>query len=583
MEKKPGLCLYDFAYNDFAKLGMEKGMRLRLGLRSGLRKALIGLILAAGAVRLWAAGPGDSVVVIYNSHMPESRQVAAHYAFVRRVPAAQVLGLALPAGENMTRTEYREELQMPLLNWLEKEKLFVFQPGGVPPDTNTPPQSLKASKIRYAVLCFGVPLRILEDPQLVEPDLDSLPPEMRSRNGAAVDSEVTLLPWSRQKMRLAGPLNNPCFAVTNAALLNPLRGVLIVARLDGPNATVAGSLVDKALQAETNGLWGRAYFDLRGITNGSYKLGDDWLRAAAEAARRYGFETVVDDRPETFPAAFPMSQIALYAGWYDGNVSGPFTRPPVEFMPGAFAYHLHSFSAHTLRSTNEYWCGPLLAEGVTATMGCIDEPYLDATPDMQVFFNRWLLLGFTYGEAACAAQAALSWQTTVVGDPLYRPFGGDPQKLHQELLRRRSPWVEWSHLRWVDFNLAQGAPAADFVRYLEAEPAARQSAILAEKLAQLYLNEGKPDLAIKSFRQALALHPTPQTAVRLNLALGDLLVAAGQEAEALNLDDAFLKNNPDWPGALSLYKQMEVLAGKLGDKARAARYAADIDLLSPSR
>jgi uncharacterized protein (TIGR03790 family) len=131
-----------------------------------------------------------------------------------------------------------------------------------------------------------------------------------------------------------------------------------------------------------------------------------------------------------------VNRIGLYAGWYDGKVSGPFTRPPVEFMPGAFAYHLHSFSAHTVRWTNEYWCGPLLAEGVTATMGCIDEPYWDATPNIPVFFSRWLMLGFSYGEAACAAQRAVSWQTTVVGDPLYRPFAGNAQRLHEDLKRR---------------------------------------------------------------------------------------------------------------------------------------------------
>ena len=58
-----------------------------------------------------------------------------------------------------------------------------------------------------------------------------------------------------------------------------------------------------------------------------------------------------------------MSQIAIYAGWYDGEVGGPFALPKVEFMPGAFAYHLHSFSAGILRSTNQNWCGPLLAKG----------------------------------------------------------------------------------------------------------------------------------------------------------------------------------------------------------------------------
>lgn len=382
-------------------------------------------------------------------------------------------------------------------------------------------------------------------------------------------------------MRLAGPLDNPGFAATNAARLNPVQGVLMVTRLDGPDATVAGTLVDKAMQAETNGLWGRAYFDLRGLTNGDYKKGDDWLRGAAEAARRFGFETVVDDRPETFSAAFPMSQIALYAGWYDGQVSGPFTRPQVEFMPGAFAYHLHSFSAHTLRSTNQYWCGPLLAAGVTATMGCIDEPWLVGTPNMEVFFSRWLQLGFTFGEAACAAQRVVSWQTTVVGDPLYRPFGGNPQKLHEDLLRRHSPWIEWSHLRWVDLELAGGVTTSNCVRYLELEPVTRQSAILTEKLAQLYEKEGKPELAIKSLRQALALHPTPQTAVRLTLALGEQLEAARQGTAALKLYDDFLKNTPGWPGSLSLYQKMEAMAGQLGETALAGRYAAEIKRLSP--
>jgi len=550
------------------------------------------ICLAGGAAGLMAAEPGDAVVVIYNSRVPESRQVAAHYASVRHVPAAQVVGLDLPAGENMTRSEYREQLQQPLLQFLEREKLFVFEPDRLSPGTNRealpafrarPRQRLTGSKIRYAVLCFGVPLRILDDPQLAEPDLDEVSPELRGRNGAAVDSELILLPRSRQELRLAGPLENPCFAVTNAALLNPLRGVLMVSRLDGPDAAVAGKLVDRATQAETNGLWGRAYFDLRGLTGGDYKKGDDWLRAGAEAARRFGFETVVDERPETFSAAFPMSQIALYAGWYDGQASGPFTRPGVEFMPGAFAFHLHSFSAHTLRSTNQYWCGPLLAEGVTATMGCIDEPYLDGEPNMAVFLSRWLQLGFSFGEAACAAQRFVSWQTTVVGDPLYRPFGGNPQKLHEELLRRRSPLLEWSILRWVDLNLARGAPVADWARYLETEPATQQSAILTEKLAELYNMEDKPELALKSFRQALALHPTPQTAVRLTLALGGQLVAAGQQAQALKLYDVFLQKNPGWPGALSLCQEMEALAGKLGDRARAARYAEEIQKLSLGR
>jgi uncharacterized protein (TIGR03790 family) len=538
------------------------------------------MLTLACALALRAAEPGDEVVVVFNSRLRDSQAVAAHYASARHVPARQVLGLDLPTGENMSRAEYRDQLQMPLLRFLEKEKLFVFEPDANPPGQPAARPYLKEARIRYAVLCFGVPLRILDDWTLNDPEETAVPPEFRGRNGAAVDSELILLPWSCQKIRLAGPMRNPCDAATNAASINPTNGALIVARLDGPDAAVAMHLVDKAMQAKTNGLWGRSYFDLRGLTNGSYKMGDDWLGGAAEAARHYGFETVVDDKPETFSAGFPMSQIALYAGWYDGNVSGPFARPKVEFMPGAFAYHLHSFSAHTLRSTNQYWCGPLLAAGATATMGCIDEPYLTGTPDMAVFFSRWLS-GFTYGEAACAAQHAVSWQTTVVGDPLYRPFAADPRAQHEQLVARHSPWVEWSDLRLVDSNLAAGAAPDKFIRFLETDPNTRQSAVLTEKLASLYQAAGNREPAIKALRQALALHPTPQTIVRLTLALGDQLVVSGQEAEALKVYDAFQKNTPGYPDALALWQKMQTLAEKIGKKSQAARYSEEIQKLSP--
>ena len=273
------------------------------------------LLLCSLAGAVVADEPGQQVVVVYNSRVPESKSVAAHYAAVRHVPAAQVVALDLPTGEDMTRQEYRDRLQMPLLAFLETNRLWVYKTASNSAGRAVPRPRLAEARIRYAVLCYGVPLRILNDPTASDPSQPTnLPASVRGRNGAAVDSELTLLPASHQNYPLDGPLRNPCAGVTNAALINPTNGALIVARLDGPDARTASRLVDKALEAETNGLWGRAYFDLRGITNGPYKTGDDWIAAAAEASRRFGFETVVDRLGGTFPAAFPMSQIALYAG-----------------------------------------------------------------------------------------------------------------------------------------------------------------------------------------------------------------------------------------------------------------------------
>ena len=55
-------------------------------------------------------------------------------------------------------------------------------------------------------------------------------------------------------------------------------------------------------------------------------------------------------------------------------------------------------------------------------------------------------------------QNALSWQTTVVGDPLYRPFAKSAQSLHAELSDRQSKLIEWSHLLIVNRNLAMNEP-----------------------------------------------------------------------------------------------------------------------------
>lgn len=199
-----------------------------------------------------------------------------------------------------------------------------------------------------------------------------------------------------------------------------------------PPRPTARGLVDKALQAETDGLWGRAYFDLRNITD---PVAASWattgFAALPRSRARWASKRSWTYIPNVWPAGFPMDHIAIYMGWYTENVAGPFAQPQVEFMPGAFAYHLHSFSAASLRSTNHNWVGPLLAKGATCTMGCVDEPYLGGTPEVGVFAGRWLYFGFTFGEAACAAQPVLSWQTTVVGDPLYRPFGKAPLGLHE--------------------------------------------------------------------------------------------------------------------------------------------------------
>jgi hypothetical protein len=346
--------------------------------------------------------------------------------------------------------------------------------------------------------------------------------------------------------------------------MNCTNGLLLVARLDGPSPQIAEGLVDKAMEAEANGLWGRAYFDARGLSrsNTNYYMGDAIILGSADICRQIGFEVEVDTNEATLPASFPMSHIAVYAGWYAGAVCGPFTASKMEFMPGAFAYHLHSFSADTVRSATQNWCGPLLAKGATCTMGCVYEPYLQFTPNIAVLLAS-LGNGFTFGEAAWASQNALSWQTTVIGDPLYRPFGESAAERHAALVRSKSPLLEWSFDRLVCLDLARGLREARLQGFLANLPLTPKSAVLTEKLAEVYEAAGKPSSAIETWQKALELNPSPQQRIRIRLTLGEKLIAQNQFAEARKNYKALLAEDPDYPGKSTIEGKIQWLEIKM--------------------
>ncbi len=545
------------------------------------------------AVVLWCASdrsliaavtnPGDQVLVVYNSRIPDSKRVAEHYASKRNVPAAQVIGLKMPETEAITRADYRDSIERPLRKLIEKKKWIEWSPTIKPATAESPGLVLQMpvkSTIRYVVLCYGVPLRIVPDGTLVEKIPEKTPPEFR-RNGAAVDSELCLLPRDPQTYMLAGPVRSPYYQLTNAAILNPTNGLLMVTRLDGPTAAIAQSLVDKAMQAEVEGLWGRAYFDSRGITNGAYKQGDDWILNAAKVVARVGYETLIDTNDATLPRQFPLSQAAMYVGWYDTHVSGPFTRTNVEFMPGAFAYHLHSYSAESVRTATLHWVGPLLARGATVTMGCVDEPYLSLTPDIGTFMARWIFGGFTFGEAAYTCQLGHSWQTTVVGDPLYRPFGKQADQLHTQLTITRSKMLEWSILRAINQNIMLGEPVSKFITVLEREPLTKDSAVLQEKLGELYLYGNKLLDSLEAFLTAHKLSHSPQQRARLALRVQKHLILFGREREAFTLLQTLLDENADYPDKLAIYEKMLPLAKKLKLDADVDKILAQILILTP--
>jgi len=354
------------------------------------------------------------VIVLANSADPNSVQIAQHYADVRDVPLENVIKLRMPQSETISWAEFVDSIWNPVRAKLARQKWIDAIPMDLTDASGRRKYSIAGHRIAYLVICRGVPLRIRNDPARYH-----LAPPMTNdaifrTNAAAVDGELALL--AQEKSEITAYLANPLFGNDNPSRTE-LAAVIKVSRLDGPTVADALNLPDRAIAGEQAGLRGRAYVDI----GGNHPDGDRWLESVVRQLAELDFETEVDRSSTTFSATTAFDDPVLYFGWYAGTVNGPFTKPDFQFPPGAVAMHIHSFSAATLRDANSGWCGPLVARGVTATVGNVFEPYLQLThrPDLLL---RSLARGDNFGDAACYAQRALSWQTVAIGDPLYRPF-----------------------------------------------------------------------------------------------------------------------------------------------------------------
>ena len=71
---------------------------------------------------------------------------------------------------------------------------------------------------------------------------------------------------------------------------------------------------------------------------------------------------------------------ALYCGWYSlKNYIDSF-----DFVDGAVGYHIASYEAQNIHDPNNgQWCSSMLKNGITATLGAVDEPYLNRAGDVK--------------------------------------------------------------------------------------------------------------------------------------------------------------------------------------------------------
>jgi len=339
----------------------------------------------------------EEILVVANSNVAESIEIAGYYMNKRAIPASHLLSVALTVNETMSRNEYDEVLKKEVLEALEKRSSLP--------------------RIAAIVLIYGIPLKV-EPPELSWEE-NKLP---KGDEKAAVDSELALV--KKRQYDLPGWIKNPYFLGFQGLPAEIKKDdVVLVCRLDGYDAATVYRIIDDTLLVEKEGLRGKAYFDARWPRPtgedppGGYERYDLSLHRAADAVGMK-METIIDQREELF-AEKCCPEVALYCGWYSlGRYIDSFA-----WRKGSIGYHLASAECSTLRDRGStVWCSKILEKGAAATIGPVFEPYIQGFPLPELFFSLLIEGNMSLGESYLLSLPYLSWQMVLIGDPLYQPF-----------------------------------------------------------------------------------------------------------------------------------------------------------------
>jgi len=467
---------------------------------------------------VWAAPSPEALatIVVYNVNDPSSVKLAQYYAQRREISLDNVIGLNCPVTEEISRADYDATIAEPLRKIFTSKGWWKIAEGG---DGNR----VTSMKISFVALIRGMPLKVRGVAENPPPPAPNQPGPVAARNEASVDSELACLALGSYP--ISGIIPNPYFRrFTPILQANADLGLLLVCRLDAPTEITVRAMIDDSLAAEKKGLWGWAYVDSRGPVDAGYAEGEEWMGNLAVSMRKEGLPLLLDKAPEILPSGFPVTDAAVYYGWYSDIVGGAFSDPGFHFRPGAIAVHIYSFSAASMRDPKSYWCAPLVERGAAATLGNVYEPYLTLTAHLDVFQDR-LMEGFTFAESAYMSLRALSWMNVSIGDPLYRPYA--VWRDLDTLLAEKSNWRRYQRI----IQKAEGNVLAAATDLQQASEETKDSMFL-ESLASAQVSAGQIPAALASLEAAARLPASPDIRVRLVLERVDLLRRLNRKKEA---------------------------------------------------
>ena len=380
----------------------------------------------------------EEVLVVANLNAVNSKGLAKYYMELRQIPKKNLVLLFMTDKESCTRDEYTKKAVPPIKRFLDQNK-----------------------HIRAIVTIFGVPLRIsspgrtkseqtkldklekqrqkIEDQLSQGESIDIKPIQGKSNElsnikktisnykktidkVASFDSELSLVKKEHYDLNMWLP--NPYYLGFRNQDIDIKRSeVLMTSRLDGPNAKIVKRIINDTLEAEKEGLRGSAYFDARWKDPGKekklsgYAFYDRSIHEASQLISKENLLNVVLNDDATLFQQGQCPDTALYCGWYSlAKYIDAF-----KWTKGSVVYHIASSECTTLkRKQSQVWCKKMLDNGAAATIGPVGEPYVQAFPIPEIFFN-YLTEGYlTLAESYIISLPYLSWKMVLIGDPLYR-------------------------------------------------------------------------------------------------------------------------------------------------------------------
>jgi uncharacterized protein (TIGR03790 family) len=300
----------------------------------------------------------------------------------------------------------------------EKEKIQEKMKEGFSLPTPKDKKNLDLYLLKVAEI-FGIVGVLQRVPSL----LDEL---LGSQTGASVDSELTNFWLLPSNIQISNRLPNPLF-MHREKMDPPSYPLVLVSRIDGPTPSIVRRNIDATITTEKEqSLSGKFLIDARGIPWDQRDDFGTWDRYLTTLARNTNtgkrFTIEYDGRPEL---AGETKDIGLYVGWYQVRQY----KDVYSFNTGAIGYHIASSEAMSIRNPEEKgWCKNMLERGVVATVGAVNEPYLDSFPIPTDFFNLLLSGKYQLAEVYYLTTRYISWQLVLFGDPLYQPISVETAK-----------------------------------------------------------------------------------------------------------------------------------------------------------